>query len=184
MKDSQIIELYWTRSENAIQETEAQYGRYFRYIANSILNNDADAEEIVNDTYIKAWNTIPPARPKALKGYLGRLCRQLALDRYDHLHAEKRGGGQVPLVLEELSECLADPHEDYNAEIDLKDVLERFLKTLPTKTRRMFLRRYWYLSSVSEIAKEFGISESGVTVLMLRTRQKLKEFLQKEDFEV
>ncbi len=184
MNDHNIVQLYWTRSEQAIRETDRKYGRYCHYIAYSILQNDSDAEEIVNDTYFKAWESIPPARPNPLRGFLGQLCRRLALDRYDRIHAEKRGGGQVTLVLEELSECVAGFEDDPDASIDLTAALNRFLSSLPDRTRNIFVRRYWYLSPIAEIAKEYGMKESGVTVLMLRTRKKLKEYLSKEGFDV
>ncbi len=184
MDDIQIVELFFARSEKAIGETEKKYGRYCRYIAKNILGNDEDAEEIANDTYLKVWNTIPPNRPESLKAYVGMISNRLALNRYKKYSAEKRGRGDVPLVLDELAECVSDSESDINAEIDLRDALNRFLRSLPRKTRNIFVRRYWYAASVEEICEEFGMKKSSVTVLMMRTRNELKEFLKKEGFEV
>ena len=182
MEDRQIVDLYWARSEVAITETDKKYGRYCHYIAYQILCDDMDAEEIVNDTYLKTWNTVPPNRPDPLKGYVGMISNQLALDRYDAKKTAKRGGGQLPAVLHELSECIpaGDNGEDIGYSIALRDALKRFLKSLPEKTRTIFVRRYWYVTPISEIAEEFGMKESNVAMLMLRTRMKLKTFLEKE----
>ena len=185
MEDKQIIELYFERSDSAISETEKKYGRYCHYIAYRILENDQDAKEIVNDTYLKAWNTIPPNCPNPLKAYLGMISRQLSLDRYEKYHTKKRGG-QVSLVLDELSECIPDisSNEDIGECVALRDALNKFVRSLSKKTQKIFVRRYWYTSSISEIAKDYGMKESSVTVLLLRTRTKLKEFLHKEGFDI
>lgn len=183
MEDRQIVELYWERSENAIAETEKKYGRYCHYIAYQILYNDEDAKEIVNDTYLKAWNTIPPKRPEPLKPYVGMLSRQRALDVYKERHAQKRGG-QVPLVLDELSECIPDNDSgmDIGESVALSDALNRFLWALSERTRNIFVRRYFYMSTVAEIAKDFSLKESNVTMHLLRTRKKLEQFLKTEGF--
>ncbi len=185
MDDKQIVELYWARQESAILETEKKYGRYCHYIAYQILADDEDAKEIVNDTYLKAWNTIPPNRPDPLKPYVGTISRQLALNRYESQHTQKRGG-QVALVLDELAECIPDTDsgEDIGESVALSDTLSRFLWTLPERTRIMFVRRYFYMSPVAEIAADFSMKESAVTMLMLRTRRKLAQFLKKEGFDV
>ena len=185
MEDNQIIELYFERSESAISETDKKYGRYCHYIANSILANDEDAKEIVNDTYLKTWNTIPPQRPNSLKTYVGRISRHLSLNRYEAQSAQKRGG-QFSLILDELTECIPDHDsgEDIGESIALKESLNKFVRSLSDKPQSIFIRRYWYGSSISEIAHDYGMKESNVTVLLLRTRAKLKEFLHKEGFEV
>jgi RNA polymerase sigma-70 factor (ECF subfamily) len=186
MEDSRIIELYEKRSEVAIRETDSTYGRYCRTIARSILGNDADTEECVNDTYLKVWNAIPPERPMRLDHYLGRIVRNLALDRRKSQQRAKRGGGQYPLVLEELSETLAggeSAEERYEAG-RLTEALNRFLEQLPKEKRILFLARYWYFKSIEEIARQFGLSQSKVKMTLLRTRNELKEYLQKEDIEV
>lgn len=183
MEDNQIVDLYWARSDTAITETEKKYGRYCHYIAYQILYSDEDAKEIVNDTYFKIWNTIPPKRPNSLKSYVGMISRQLALDAYEAKNTQKRGG-QVPLVLDELSECISDNTKgsDMGENLALSDSLSRFIRSLPQRTRKIFVRRYFYMSSVSEIATDFSMKESNVTMLLFRTRKKLEKFLKKEGF--
>lgn len=185
MEDQQIVDLYFARSESAITETDRKYGRYCHSIAYNILEDHEDAKEIVNDTYLKAWNTIPPNRPDPLKPYVGMISRHLSLDRYEEYHTQKRGG-QVPLVLEELAECIPDndSREDIGESVALKDALAKFIRSLPDKTQLIFLRRYWYASSVAEIAEEYGMRENSVNVLLHRTRKKLKDHLQKEGFDL
>jgi RNA polymerase sigma-70 factor (ECF subfamily) len=185
MEDQQILDLYFARSESAITETDRKYGRYCHSIAYNILEDHEDAKEIVNDTYLKAWNTIPPNRPDPLKPYVGMISRHLSLDRYEEYHTQKRGG-QVPLVMEELAECIPDndSREDIGESVALKDALAQFIRSLPDKTQRIFLRRYWYASSVVEIAEEYGMRENSVNVLLHRTRKKLKDHLQKEGFDL
>ncbi|MBQ9938611.1 MAG: sigma-70 family RNA polymerase sigma factor [Oscillospiraceae bacterium] len=182
MDDNGIIQLYLRRAESAIPETAAKYGRYCRYIAFSILKSNEDSEECVNDTYFRAWNCIPPQIPNCLKTFLGRITRNLALNRYEQLTAEKRGCGRIPLVLEELAECIPSyATAEQSAEADeVRNVLNKFLAELPVGTRKLFVRRYWYMSSIREIAKDFGMSESSVTVTLFRTREKLKKTLEKE----
>ena len=185
MEDQQIVDLYFARSESAITETDRKYGRYCHSIAYNILEDHEDAKEIVNDTYLKAWNTIPPNRPDPLKPSVGMISRHLSLDRYEEYHTQKRGG-QVPLVLEELAECIPDndSREDIGESVALKDALAKFIRSLPDKTQMIFLRRYWYASSVAEIAEEYGMRENSVNVLLHRTRKKLKDHLQKEGFDL
>ena len=182
MEDKQIVDLFWERSESAIQETEKKYGRYCYYIAYQILQSDEDAKEVVNDTYLKAWQTIPPKRPEALKPYVGMISRHLAFDIYEAQHTQKRG--EIPLVLDELAECLpgADDAWDVVSGIALRDSLNAFLRGLPLKTRNIFLRRYWYASSLADIADEYAMKESAVGMILLRTRKRLKSYLEKEGF--
>ncbi len=185
MEDRQIVDLYLKRSEDAISETEKKYGRYCHYIAYRILENDEDAKEVVNDTYLKTWNTIPPNRPDRLKPYVGMISRQLSLDRYEAGRAQKRGG-QTASVLEELAECIpdGDSREDIGESVALRDALNKFVSSLPDETQRVFIRRYWYTSSISEIARDYSMKEGNVAVLLLRTRKKLKKYLTKEGFEI
>ena len=182
MDDEKIIELYWERSENAVSETAKKYGKYCRYIAFNILQNDEDSEECVNDTYLKAWNAIPPKRPEKLRTFLGKITRNLSLNKYEKRHAEKRGHGQIPILLDELEECIPDSKstESIIDDIVLKDLLNRFLKSLSPKARKVFVRRYWYMCSVKEISNEFHMSENDVSVTLFRTREKLKTLLKKE----
>lgn len=184
MEDREIVELYWARSETAISETAKKYERYCHYIAYQILYNNEDAEEVVNDTYLKTWNTIPTNRPDPLKPYLGTISRQLAIDTYRAQHTQKRGG-QMPLVIEELSDCVSNQDGlDIGESVALSDSLSRFLWSLPERTRHIFVRRYFYMSPISEIAVDFSLKESAVTMLLLRTRKKLAQFLEKEGFDL
>ncbi len=182
MDDRQIIELFNERSEAAISETADKYGKYCHYIAYNILYNEQDSEECVNDTWLRAWNTIPPQQPNKLSAYLGKITRNLALDRYKFYNREKRGKGQIPLVLEELSKCTsAGNSTEQEVEVrQLAEALNTFLRSLPSEKRRILVRRYWYLSPVKEIAGDFNMSESSVKTILHRSRIKLKHFLEKE----
>lgn len=186
MTDEQIVALYWQRSEHAITETDQHYGRYFRYIAFGILQDDEDAKETVNDTYLKAWNTMPPQRPNHLKAFLGRITRQLSINRLEYNTAQKRAGSQYWIALEELSGCLPanSSGEDFADLIALRESLEKFLYSLPLQSRRIFIRRYWHLHSIAEIATDFSMSESKVKSLLMRTRNKLKQHLTEGGFSV
>lgn len=184
MDDIRIVALYWERSEEALERSETNYGNYLRFLATRILTDPEDAKEIVNDVYRKAWDTIPPNRPASLKTYLGRICKQLAVNRYNANRAQKRNIA-LTQVLDELTECLPAAEQPLVCEsIALKDTLNRFLASLPERTRNIFVQRYWYTCSIAEIAREFGMKESAVTMLLLRTREKLKNTLQQEGFEL
>lgn len=182
-QDEKIIDLFWNRSENAISETAKKYGRYCYAIAYHILGNSEDAEESVNDTYLSAWNAIPPQRPAVLAAFLGRITRQLAIDRYRTRSRVKRGGGEVDLALEELDEIALNSRtpETAMAEKELVRCLNRFLKTLSPTERNVFLWRYWYLDSIADIAARTGFSASKVTSMLFRVRGRLKKQLIKED---
>lgn len=182
MDDSGIIALYWERSDRAVEETAEKYGAYCNYIAFAILQNPEDAEECVNDAYLRAWNAIPPQRPEMLRTFLGKIVRNLALNRREKSLANKRGKGQLELVLDELAECISADRRDEQLidELHLREVLNGFLEGLPPQTRRIFVRRYWYMSPVKEMAAEYGMSESRVAVTLFRTRAKLKTVLEKE----
>ena len=161
MTDTDIISLYFDRSERAIKETDRLYGDYCRYIANNILKNREDCEEIVNDTYLGVWNSIPPQYPTSLKFFVGKIVRNLSINRLQKNLAQKRGGGQLESVLDELS-LFEDDGRVYCDGVALKDAINRFSRSLPCEKRRMFIRRYWYLSSINEIADDMGISEGKV----------------------
>ncbi len=182
MDDSEIIELYYNRTEAAISKTAEKYGKYCSFIAYNILHNRQDSDECVNDTYLRAWNSIPPENPADLGAFLGKIARNLALDKYRYYNREKRGGSETTLAIDEIQECLAaaDNTEQAVDESLLADMLNKFLSTLSSKKRKIFVRRYWYLSSIEEIAKDYSLSESNVKVILLRTRNKLKQFLEKE----
>lgn len=184
MDDKQILDLYWERSEAAISETSKKYGKYCRYIAFNILHNDEDSEECVNDTYLRAWNSIPPNRPSVLKTFLGKITRNLSLDRYELLNAKKRNGGQMPLVFDEIQECIPslDSTENIVEEIALTDILNRFLSSLSLEQRKIFMRRYWYLSPIKEIATEYGMSESKIKMSLFRSRNELKKIVRERRY--
>lgn len=183
MNDRQIVTLYWARSENALSETAAKYGNYCHTIAFHILENQEDSEECVNDTYLRAWHAIPPARPRRLSTFLGKITRNLALDRYRRSVREKRGGGQAALALEELQDCVPGRNalEETLDALVLTQILNDFLAALSAESRVIFLRRYWYFLSIQEIAAGLGVSESKVKMSLLRSREALKARLEKED---
>lgn len=184
MEDEKIVALYWARAENAIAETSAKYGSYCHTIARNILGNTQDAEESVNDTWLDAWHSMPPQRPSLLGAFLGAITRRLSIDKWRRRSAQKRGGGQTELALEELSECVpagSDTAQSAEANL-LAAVLEDFLAGLPETERRVFLCRYWYLDPVAEIARRFSFSESKVKSMLYRTRARLRARLEKEGF--
>lgn len=179
MEDAQILALYWARSEDAIAETAEKYGRYCYRIAWHILYDAGDAEESVNDTWLNAWQSIPPHRPSILSAFLGKITRGLAIDKYRTRTAGKRGGGEFALALEELDECVAsksDVQQVLEAK-ELAQLLNRFLAALPAKERDLFVCRYWFLASIKEISRRFGISESNAKTSLYRTRKKLCTYL-------
>lgn len=182
MDDQQIMDLYWARSEAAISETADKYGRYCHAIAFNILRDDGDSEECVNDTYMRAWGAMPPQRPNRLSTFLGKITRNLALNRYERYTAAKRGFGQMPLALEELQDCIpaAGSVEQAIEDAALAELINRFLAALPADTRKIFLRRYWYLSAIKEIAADCRCSESKVKMTLLRARNELRQILEKE----
>ena len=186
MEDERIIELYFQRSEQAIAATAAKFGNYCYAIANGILKDHQDSEETVSDTYMDTWNSIPPTRPVRLPAFLGKITRRNALDRWEFLHAEKRGGGEVPLALEELEDCIPagrDPERELENQ-ELGRIISGFLRSLPGTERQVFVRRYWYLDSVREIGEAFGFSQSKVKSMLFRTRNKLRVCLEKEGIAV
>ena len=182
MEDKKIVDLYWLRSESAISETASKYGKYCYIIAHNILYSIEDSEECVNDTYMRAWNSMPQHRPSVLKTFLGKITRNLALNRYKSLTAEKRNSGQMPLALEELQECI--PGQDNTASIAddmaLVEIFNRFLASLSAQQRKVFMRRYWYLSSIKEISTDYGIGESKGKMSLMRSRNELKALLETE----
>jgi len=180
MDDRQIVALYWERSETAILETEKKYGRYCYYVAHNILYSDQDAEECVNDTYQKAWETMPPRKPERLSAYLGKLTRHIAINRYIHDRAQKRTP-DVEVIFNEAEELIPDSKVgDPADELHLKDTINAFVESLSQEVRVVFVRRYWYMSSVKDIASDYGMTESNVKVMLMRTRNKFKEYLERE----
>lgn len=182
MEDEKIVELYWQRQECAIDETRQKYGAYCRSIALNILADTQDAMECENDTYFAAWNAIPPHRPKVLSTFLGKLTRRISLDRFKARTAQKRGGDTVPPSLDELAQCIPDGQSlsDELEARELANLISQFLRTLPVRDRQIFLRRYWYCDSISQIAAHCGSGESKIKMNLLRTREKLRQYLRKE----
>ena len=182
MEDRQIVELYWARSEDAIYQTALKYGKYCHQIAYQILSDKEDAKEIVNDTYYGAWNSIPPHKPAVLSAYLGKITRRSALNLWKKNHAAKRGGGEVMLALEELSECVASRElaESYAQRQELIHALNEFLAGLQETERRVFLCRYWYMDPIASVADRFGFSQSKIKSMLMRTRKKLLQYLKQE----
>ena len=166
MEDAAIVALYWARDEQALAETATKFGAYCRKIADNILHSAHDVEECENDTWLAAWNSMPDNRPARLAPYLGRITRNLALDRLDKATAQKRGSGQTFAPLDELAET--------------GRLISEFLRTLPEETRNIFLRRYWYCDATADIAARYHLTESKVRVTLHRTRGKLAAYLQKK----
>lgn len=184
MEDSQIIELYWKKNENAISETANKYGAYCFVIAENILHNSEDSEECVNDTWLHTWNAIPPQKPKVLRMFLAKITRNLSFDRFHARKAEKRGSGEIALVLDELGECLgggADTEAVYEAK-ELRKAIQRFVRALPERDGNVLVRRYFFVEPVVDIAKRYGLTENNVMVILSRTRRKLKAHLLKEGY--
>ena len=186
MDDNKIVQLYFDRDERAIKETASKYGSYCTSIARNILGNREDAEECVNDTYLNTWNSIPPHRPKLLSAFLGKIVRNLAFNRYKHNTAEKRGGGELPLVLDELAECVSGQDDVSHAYLvkELVSAINGFLGTLPEDKRSMFVCRYWYTQSIAQIAKRYGMESSAVAVTLSRLRTKLRNYLMERGYEL
>lgn len=183
MDDRELVDRYWRRDEDAIADTEAKYGAYCRAIANGVLHSGQDAEECLNDVWAAAWNAMPPRRPDDLRAFLAKITRNLALKRLRSMTAEKRGGGETMVALEELEEVIpAGCSLDEQIEArELARKLDQFLGALGETERRVFLCRYWYFDSVRDVAKRFGMGESRVKMLCKRARDKLLLFLRKED---
>ncbi len=182
MNDAEILNLYWERDEQAISETQKSYGNYCYSIAYHILHTREDSEECVNDTWLRAWNAIPPSRPGRLGLFLGTITRNLSFDKWKHKNALKRGNGAMETALEELVECVpsACSTEDAVEEAELQRMLNRFLGTLPERDRNIFLRRYWYVEECREIADRYGMKLNTVKTTLFRIRGKLKDYLEQE----
>ena len=182
MEDRDIVALYWQRDQKAIASTAEKYGAYCYTIANNILANQQDSEECVNDTWLRAWNGMPPQRPDILRMFFAKITRNLAFDVLKSHHAEKRGGGQVDLALEELAECI--PHEtdveDQLLAEALGETVRQFVAALPPREADVFARRYFFAEPVKDIAQSYSLRPNHVSVLLRRTREKLKEYLLEE----
>lgn len=182
MEDRKIVELYLSRDQQAVTETAEKYGRLLAKIANGILNSSHDAEECVNDTYLKLWEAIPPDEPHNLCGFAARMVRNLAINMLSKKNTLKRGQGMLDAVLDELSECIPSGSsiEECIDEKELTGLINRFLEGLPKKARIIFVRKYWWLDSVRSIADDLNMSENSVRAMLFRTKVKLKKLLERE----
>ncbi|MDR2572219.1 MAG: sigma-70 family RNA polymerase sigma factor [Oscillospiraceae bacterium] len=184
MDDVMIVEMYWQRDEDAISETTKKYNRYLTKIAYNILADFEDSKESVNDTYLKAWNSMPPHKPSVLSTYLGKITRQVSIDIFRKRSAKKRWGSEYATSLSELEECIpnsSDPEQELEAKL-LAEIITKWLRTLPTETRNVFIGRYYFMDSIKEVAKNNNISESKTKSMLHRTRTGLKEHLGKEGY--
>lgn len=182
MDDTMILDLFWARSESAISETDAKYGKYCNTIAMNILRNTEDARECVNDTYLNTWNAMPPERPSILSSFLGKITRNLSLNKYKEQRRKRRGGGEVALILDELEDCVPSTGS-VEAEVESNTgikAINTFLLSIESGDRIVFVRRYWYADSIVSIASRFQLSESKVKSMLFRTRNKLRIYLEKE----
>ena len=186
MEDSKIVQLYWDRSNEAIPATSEKYGRYCNSIALNILGNWEDAEECVNDTYLSAWNSMPPHRPGMLSTFLGKITRNLSINKHKYNHAGKRGNGEIELVLEELRDMVSgkDDIEQQVAAKELQKEIDTFLSGLSKQKRGLFVRRYWYMEPVPELAKQFHMSQNNVSVTLNRIRKQMKTYLEERGYEI
>ena len=186
MEDLEIVNLYWDRDESAITQTDRKYGGYCRKISFCILADREDSEECVNDTYLQTWNTIPPRRPQRLATYLGKICRNISINLYEKLHAQKRGKSEAEMCLDELAEVVGTgPDVEDQIQLSmLTEALNRFLAGTGEEQRKIFVQRYWHMMSVREISGDLGISESKVKMSLMRTREKLRVFLTDEGYEL
>lgn len=182
MQDTQIIDLYWSRNEQAITESQQSYGSYCHSIAFHILYDRDDADECVNDTWLRAWNAMPPKRPSRLALFLGTITRNLSLDRWKGKHTMKRGNGEMMLALDELAECVPDRQNTEEAveAKELERLINEFLHTLSERERNVFLRRYWYVEEYNDIADKYQLKLNTVKTTLFRTREKLRKFLERE----
>lgn len=184
MNDEQIVELYWQRDESAVAVTQEKYNAYLLKIAYNILNNHEDSEESVNDTYLAAWNSIPPQKPTVPSNYLGKLTRRISISLFRRKNAEKRQGGEFALSFSEMEDVMVgnmEPQKEIEAQI-LGELLNKFLRSLKSDERRTFIGRYYYMDSLKEVAAYCGMSEGKAKTMLFRTRVKLKEYLREEGF--
>ena len=184
MEDEKIIELFFKRSQEALNEAREKYDTYCRVISTNILSDKQDSEECLNDAYLKLWNSVPPEKPKSLKAYLGRIVRNLSLDRLEKNRAQKRGGGRAEAVFEELSGLIGTSNIQISETLAIREAVNDFLRGLDKESRVIFVQRYWYFCSIKEIASQMEITESKVKMRLSRTKEKLRKHLQKEGFDI
>ena len=184
MQDEQIVALYWERDESAITATQEKYAAYLTKIAHNILDDPGDSEESVNDTYLAAWNSIPPHKPSVLSTYLGKLTRRISIDRWRRRTSQKRGKGEFALSMTEMEDLMTD-REDPQSVLDAKvlgELLNRFLRTLKPEERNAFIGRYYYMDTLRDVASYCGMSEGKAKSMLFRTRQHLRTYLEEEGY--
>ena len=179
MEDAKIIQLFWDRDQTAIEQSDKKYGRYCFAVANRILDSYEDSCECVNDTWHNAWRAIPPEKPSKLQAFFSRITRNLALDRYGYNTAQKRNA-RLETAMDEYWQCIPNGETLPEDRVVLKDLINRFLANLDKQTRIIFLQRYWYICTAKEIARNTGLTENNVNVILHRTRKRFQEYLQKE----
>ena len=186
MEDSKIIDLYFARDEKAIYETQIKYGPYCYAIAYNILHNNEDCQECISETYLDTWNAIPPHRPSILSSFIGKITRRISIDKYRKINAQKRTNGELELSFDELEESIASDSsvQDKIDEKQLVDSINSFLATIRKDDRKVFVCRYFYFDSINDITSRFNCSESKVKMSLKRTRDKLREYLIKEGYEI
>ncbi len=183
MEDDEIVELFWNRSEQALSETRSKYYRYCYCIAYGILRCSEDADECVNDSLVNAWNAIPPARPAVFRTFLGKITRNISLNVLEKMNTQKRGNCQISLALSELDECVSCSYYETQENIEdgiITQVINTFLENLRPEQQKVFVRRYWYASSIEEIASDYNLSQSKVKSILFRLRKKLRKEMEKE----
>lgn len=186
MEDNEIVQLFWERDETALSETDRKHGKRCRIIAENILNNREDAGDCLNDSYFKVWNMIPTERPRFLGAFVSSIVKHTAIDMLKAKNAGKRGGGVISLVIEELEEVISD-NSDIERKLENREIIDKindFLRELPTESRRIFVLRYWYCCELPEIARRLGMRKNTVSVILNRTRKRLKEYLKKGGYEI
>ncbi len=186
MEDSKIVQMYLERDERAISVTAEKYGKYCEYIAKNILGSGEDAEECVNDTYLSAWNSIPPHRPEILSVFLGKITRNLSFNRYKYNKTKKRNCGEITMALDELAEIISG-NDDVDSELNYKELvfaINEFLNTLDTERHDIFIFRYFYTESISDIAHRYGKREGNVSMTLNRIRKKLQRYLYERGFKI
>lgn len=184
MDDEKIVDLFWLRDEQAIAETSAKYGALCGKIAYGILGNAQDSEEVVNMSYLRLWNAVPPKRPQPFSPFLAKIVRNLALNKLKAENTQKRHPSEFIVSLDELDECVPDKNSVQTAPIHIRDCLHTFLKGQKRQARSIFVLRYFYCESIEEIAEKTGFSESKVKSMLFRTRNKLKEYLESEGISI
>lgn len=179
-----IVQRFWERDESALSAVSEKYGKYCGTIARNIIDNEQSVEEVVQDTLLRLWESIPPCRPKKLRAFIGKIARNISLDAARASVAQKRGGGEVVLILDELSDMSSDRSnvEELAEKHEILEIINDFLGSLPTKKRKILVMRYWYCHSIPSISRKIGVSEANVSNILKRERKKLIEYLNKRGY--